>query len=55
MKLKAEDIALAYELIATGHQLKQIARGLGVHPDTLRRSMKKADTDGLRAFQSYGY
>jgi len=55
MKLHKEELALALELFGESFQWKVIADGLGVHPDTLTKAIRKAKREGLSSFKSYGY
>lgn len=52
-KIHREEIALAMELRTWGASWKSIARGLGLHPDSIRLAVQLAEIKGYKGFPSY--
>ena len=52
-KIHREEIAFAMELRAWGASWKSIGRGLGLHPDSIRKAVQLAEIKGYKAFPAY--
>ena len=52
-KVYREEVALAVELRAWGAGWKAIGRGLGLHPDTISKAVRRAESKGYKSFPAY--